>query len=92
MIIPLDGMKSSRGFELLGKTAVAMASRDGITDSSATSDNSDVIKHLEQAVELLTQLVKGQANPVPVNVALDKNDLYKKQASDVNLRDYQSLA
>lgn len=92
MIIPLDGMKSSRGFELLGKTAVAMAQRDGLTGSSATSDNSDVIKHLEQAVELLTQLVKGQGNPVPVNVALDKNDLYKKQASDVNLRDYQSLA
>ena len=92
MIIPLDGMKSSRGFELLGKTAVAMASRDGLTGSSATSDNSDVINQLKQAVELLTQLVQGQGNPVPVNVALDKNDLYKKQASDVNLRGYQSLA
>lgn len=92
MIIPLDSMKSSRGFELLGKTAVAMAQRDGLTGSSATSDNSDVINQLKQAVELLTQLVQGQGNPVPVNVALDKNDLYKKQASDVNLRDYQSLA
>ncbi|MBZ1517635.1 tape measure protein [Leuconostoc mesenteroides] len=92
MIIPLDGMKRSRGFELLGKTAVAMASRDGLTSSSATSDNSDVINQLKQAVELLTQLVQGQGNPVPVNVALDKNDWYKKQASDVNLRDYQSLA
>ncbi|MCM6837732.1 transglycosylase SLT domain-containing protein, partial [Leuconostoc mesenteroides] len=34
MIIPLDGMKSSRGFELLGKTAVAMAQRDGATGTS----------------------------------------------------------
>lgn len=92
MIIPLSGIKSSRGFELLGKTAVAMAARDGAAGSSATSDNSDVINQLKQAVELLTQLVRGQGNPVPVNVAIDKNDLYKKQASDVNLRDYQSLA
>lgn len=91
MIIPLSGMKRSRGFELLGKTAVAMAQRDGATGTSTNSD-SDVINQLKQAVELLTQLVKGQSNPVPVNVALDKNDLYKKQASDVNLRDYQSLA
>ncbi|MCT3047941.1 tape measure protein [Leuconostoc mesenteroides] len=91
MIIPLSGMKRSRGFELLGKTAVAMAQRDGATGTSTNSD-SDVINQLKQAVELLTQLVKGQGNPVPVNVAIDKNDLYKKQASDVNLRGYQSLA
>ncbi|TDV88516.1 tape measure domain-containing protein [Leuconostoc mesenteroides] len=90
MIIPLSGMKSSRGFELLGKTAVAMAQRDGATGTSTNSD-SDVINYLVQAVELLTQLVKVQGSPVPVNAVLDKNDLYKKQASDVNLRDYQSL-
>lgn len=33
MIIPLSSMKSSRGFELIGQTAVAMAARDGLTNN-----------------------------------------------------------
>lgn len=52
MIIPLDGMKSSRGFELLGKTAVAMAARDGKT-SQSVSDGSEVTQLLSQNNQLL---------------------------------------
>lgn len=52
MIIPLDGMKSSRGFELLGKTAVAMAARDGKT-SHGMSDGSEVTQLLSQNNQLL---------------------------------------
>ncbi|WP_010000623.1 tape measure protein [Leuconostoc lactis] len=52
MIIPLDGMKSSRGFELLGKTAVAMAARDGQT-SQGMSDSSEVTQLLNQNNQLL---------------------------------------
>lgn len=52
MIIPLDKMKSSRGFELLGKTAVAMASRDGKT-SQVMSDSSEVTQLLIQNNQLL---------------------------------------
>lgn len=52
MIIPLDGMKSSRGFELLGKTAVAMAARDGKT-SQGVSDGSEVTQLLSQNNQLL---------------------------------------
>lgn len=52
MIIPLDGMKSSRGFELLGKTAVAMAARDGKT-SQGMSDGSEVTQLLSQNNQLL---------------------------------------
>lgn len=52
MIIPLDGMKSSRGFELLGKTAVAMAARDGKT-SQGMSDSSEVTQLLNQNNQLL---------------------------------------
>ena len=51
MIIPLDGMKSSRGFELLGKTAVAMAARDGQTGQM--SDSQEVTKLLSQNNQLL---------------------------------------
>lgn len=52
MIIPLDSMKSSRGFELLGKTAVAMAARDGRT-SQGVSDGSEVTQLLSQNNQLL---------------------------------------
>lgn len=52
VIIPLDGMKSSRGFELLGKTAVAMAARDGKT-SQGVSDGSEVTQLLSQNNQLL---------------------------------------
>ncbi|WP_270747223.1 phage tail tape measure protein [Leuconostoc lactis] len=52
MIIPLDGMKSSRGFELLGKTAVAMAARDGKA-IQGVSDGSEVTQLLSQNNQLL---------------------------------------
>ncbi|WP_455646544.1 tape measure protein [Leuconostoc sp.] len=93
MIIPLDGMKSSRGFELLGKTAVAMAARDGLGSQNVVqNDNSDVVSELKAAVALLTQLVIGQQENKTANVVLDKNALYKQQAIDTNLRNYQSFA
>lgn len=93
MIIPLDGMKSSRGFELLGKTAVAMAARDGFGSRNVVkNDNSDVVSELKVAVALLTQLVIGQQENKTTNVVLDKNVLYKQQAIDTNLRNYQSFA
>lgn len=94
MTIPISAMKSSRGYELLGKTMSMFAARDGLADASqnisSNIDTAEVVGELKQAVALLTQIVKGQANQT-VNAVLDKNDLYKKQASDVNLRDYQSL-
>ena len=52
MIIPLAKMKDSRGFELLGKTAVAMAARDGKT-SQGVSDGSEVTQLLSQNNQLL---------------------------------------
>jgi tape measure domain-containing protein len=62
MIIPLDGMKSSRGFELLGKTAVAMAARDGANTTSTTDSNGELSKQIAQTNQLLTgmaQLLQG---------------------------------
>jgi len=70
MIIPLDGMKSSRGFELLGKTAVAMAARDNLTNSSNddTQSSNVLSDKLDSVISLLSQLVSGQANPTPAYV------------------------
>lgn len=62
MIIPLDGMKSSRGFELLGKTAVAMAARDGANATATTDSNGELSKQIAQTNQLLTgmaQLLQG---------------------------------
>ncbi|MCT4418798.1 hypothetical protein EFT49_00905 [Leuconostoc falkenbergense] len=56
MIIPLDSMKSSRGFELLGKTAVAMAARDGA--SSSTSNGSELSSQLAQSNTLLATVTQ----------------------------------
>lgn len=56
MIIPLDGMKSSRGFELLGKTAVAMAARDGA--SSSTPNDSELSSQLAQSNTLLATVTQ----------------------------------
>ena len=56
MIIPLDSMKSSRGFELLGKTAVAMAARDGA--SSSTSNDSELSSQLAQSNALLATVTQ----------------------------------
>lgn len=94
MIIPLAKMKDSRGFELLGRTTVAMAARDGLTNQSNASfgDNSGVIAELKNAVALLTQLVIGQQDSKTTHVVLDKNELYKQQAIDTAMRNYQSFA
>ncbi|WLC97585.1 tape measure protein [Leuconostoc carnosum] len=62
MIIPLDGMKSSRGFELLGKTAVAMAQRDGLNNQPVSSDNSALESKLDTMINLLANLVQGQGS------------------------------
>ncbi|WEA52297.1 phage tail tape measure protein [Weissella paramesenteroides] len=90
MIIPLDAMKSSRGFELLGKTAVAMAARDGQNNTTVTTDNSKLESKLDNMVSLLSQLVAGQGNQV-VQAIINKDELYRQQATDMNMRDVQSL-
>lgn len=90
MIIPLDAMKSSRGFELLGKTAVAMAARDGQNNTTVITDNSKLESKLDNMISLLSQLVAGQGNQV-VQAIINKDELYRQQATDMNIRDIQSL-
>ena len=73
MIIPLDGMKSSRGFELLGKTAVAMAARDGHQASMNSASEVSVLEDkFDKMINLLSQLVQGQADPIPAVVSANQ--------------------
>ncbi|MCT3589312.1 hypothetical protein EFS21_01595 [Levilactobacillus brevis] len=72
MIIPMSQLKKSRGYELLGKTAAMMAKRDGLDTKDVKTDDSFVKKlsdKLDSVIDLLSQLVTGQSNPVPAVVS-----------------------
>lgn len=91
MIIPLDSMKSARGFELLGKTAVAMAARDGQSNQN-TTDNSEVVGKLDQMITLLSMILgvnKEQLSSGSQNSGLKA--VYEQMARDNTIRNYQSI-
>lgn len=91
MIIPLDGMKSSRGFELLGKTAVAMAARDGQQTAMNDTGVKDLESKFDTMISLLAQLVAGQSNPLPAIVSANQANLeINKVKAQVNA--FQTLA
>ncbi|MGY5340519.1 hypothetical protein ACXGR5_10585, partial [Levilactobacillus spicheri] len=71
MVIPLSKLKSSRGYELLGKTAAIMAKRDHLeVQYSNDNKNSDkLIDKLDQVIELMQSLLVGQQNPTPAVVS-----------------------
>lgn len=69
--IPLSAIKSSRGYEMLGKTAAAMAARDGVggssTDMKVLSDKLDTLIGLLQtltsgSIQLLQQIAAKELN------------------------------
>lgn len=69
MIIPLDGLKSSRGYELLGKTMSVMAARDNLASQSTNTNGLEKLEaKFDSMIQLLGQLVQGQANPTPAYV------------------------
>lgn len=89
MIIPLDTMKSSRGFELLGKTAVAMAARDGQIGQN-TKDNSEVVGKLDQMITLLSMILGVNKEQLAGNTSNGSLlGLYNQMSQDNNIRKYQ---
>lgn len=89
MIIPLDTMKSSRGFELLGKTAVAMAARDGQIGQN-TKDNSEVVGKLDQMITLLSMILGVNKEQLAGNTNNGSLlGLYNQMSQDKNIRKYQ---
>lgn len=89
IIIPLDPAKKMRANDLL-EQANARINGNQLTETASQTDLSRVESKLDNMISLLSQLVTGQGNQV-VQAIFDRNDLYRKQAYDVNLRDYQSL-
>ncbi|MFT9469681.1 tape measure protein [Leuconostoc pseudomesenteroides] len=87
MIIPLSGIKSSRGFELLGKTAVAMAARDNIANSPNDTQSSNVLSDkLDSVISLLSQLVSGQSDPTPAYVVASQAQTELNKLKTTNSR------
>lgn len=85
MIIPLDTMKSSRGFELLGKTAVAMAARDGATASNGDMDLAAQLEKSNNLLNTMTQLLAGILGQTELsNQPLDNNSLNSLSKSMIN--------
>ena len=85
MIIPLDAMKSSRGFELLGKTAVAMAARDGATASNGDMDLAAQLEKSNNLLNTMTQLLAGILGQTELsNQPLDNNSLNSLSKSMIN--------
>ena len=76
MVIPLSKLKSSRGYELLGKTAAIMAKRDHLEVQSSNDNKSSdkLMDKLDQVIGLMQSLLVGQQNPTPAVVSA--NDIY----------------
>lgn len=92
MAIPLDSLKSSRGYELLGKTMAIFASRDHLNDQPA-GNAAGIGEKLDRVVELLervllsdpAQLINAIAGKFEVTTELnvDKTKLAKTIAPDL---------
>jgi len=88
-IIPLNSLRSSRGFEMLGKTAAIMAARDGLGHQSENSGSQLDDSKIDIMIGLLTQLVAGQNNPTPAYVvasqAQNELDKFNRQRNSTNI-------
>lgn len=92
MAIPLDSLKSSRGYELLGRTASIFASRDNLSNQ-ASGDDESLRDKLNTIITLLKQLLLNDPTElvsaiagkfeVTTEVKLDKNKLAKTIAPDL---------
>ncbi|MBJ7678696.1 hypothetical protein HAU87_10620 [Weissella confusa] len=89
VVIPMNPSRKPRANQLL-EEANQRINGNQVTESASQTDLSRVESKLDNMISLLSQLVTGQGNQV-VQAIFDRNDLYRKQANDVNLRGYQSL-
>ncbi|KAB0300481.1 hypothetical protein FPQ48_27335, partial [Klebsiella pneumoniae] len=90
--------KKSRAMELLGETVTHFASNtiNDVDYGNKNSNNTDsilmaLVEQGKQAIALMSQLVQGQANPIPAVVSADQaNTELNKVKARVNA--FQTLA
>ena len=71
MAIPLSAVKSSRSYELLGKTAAIVAARDNLQPAYS---NNNLGKKLDKVIDLLTAILTAPAT-VETSINMDKEAL-----------------
>lgn len=71
MAIPLSAVKSSRSYELLGKTAAIVAARDNVQPTIGTGNLS---QKLDKVIDLLTAILTSPAT-VETSINMDKEAL-----------------
>lgn len=83
MAIPLSAVKSSRSYELLGKTAAIVAARDNV-QPTAVNDGT-LGKKLDKVIDLLTAILTAPAT-VETSINVDKQALGNSITEVVNAR------
>lgn len=83
MAIPLSAVKSSRSYELLGKTAAIVAARDNIQPT--TVNTGSLGEKLDKIIDLLTAILTAPAT-VETSINVDKQALGNSITEVVNAR------
>lgn len=83
MAIPLSAVKSSRSYELLGKTAAIVAARDNIQPTSVNTGS--LGEKLDKIIDLLTAILTAPAT-VETSINVDKQALGNSITEVVNAR------
>ena len=83
MAIPLSAVKSSRSYELLGKTAAIVAARDNIQPT--TVNTGTLGEKLDKIIDLLTAILTAPAT-VETSINVDKQSLGNSITEVVNAR------
>lgn len=95
MAIPLSMTRSDRANQLLGETVVHMAKNnpDRITDNNTTYSSHELITKLDKLTNLAGNMVELLQEQILAtrDSALNKNALYRTQALDQNVADFQSF-
>nr|DAR43120.1 MAG TPA: NlpC/P60 family [Caudoviricetes sp.] len=82
MAIPLSAVKSSRSYELLGKTAAIVAARDNV---QPVYSNNNLGKKLDKVIDLLSAILTSPAT-VETSINVDKQALGNSITEVVNAR------
>lgn len=83
MAIPLSAVKSSRSYELLGKTAAIVAARDNIQPINTNTDG--LVEKLDKVIDLLTAILTSPST-VETSINVDKQALGNSITEVVNAR------
>lgn len=84
MAIPLSAVKSSRSYELLGKTAAIVAARDNVQPAT-TASSSGLSEKLDKVIDLLTTILTSPST-VETSINVDKQSLGNSITEVVNAR------